>query len=323
MLHGSSFLSFCIGLNLWLVMIHGVDGQKAEKFYVGGSLALAIVLGLVCFASKQWTYNPELGMCWIHNPDPMKQVLWQIGIQHLWSLLTMAGEFVTFISVVRFMMRLKVFGSGRKHQDPDYPNLSASRHYPKPRGPKQYRNFVLRIALYPLLSLVTLGIITVGNGYLAAKGLRGRTDLKVFFATRTMYLARGAVYSLVAFMDPALSRGFSLLHRHYRLKRDRDAINNSFRLDSVTSEALRSVGNVEFELSRTSYGNQGATPSKSDFRESQSDVTLPSQPAPAAIITNVHQHLRFENPLRSHFLANDNLARLHSDEEYYNFERRL
>ncbi|KAL0564984.1 hypothetical protein V5O48_017051, partial [Marasmius crinis-equi] len=76
-LHSSSFLSFCIGLNLQLVTIHGVDGQKAEKFYVGGSFGLATALGIMCFASNQWTYHPEIGDCWPYDPDPVKQLLWQ------------------------------------------------------------------------------------------------------------------------------------------------------------------------------------------------------------------------------------------------------
>ena len=37
-------------------MIRGVDGQKAEKFYVGGSLLLASALGILGFSTKQWTY---------------------------------------------------------------------------------------------------------------------------------------------------------------------------------------------------------------------------------------------------------------------------
>ncbi|KAL0569067.1 hypothetical protein V5O48_012911 [Marasmius crinis-equi] len=200
--HGSSFLSFCIGLNLQLVMIHGVDGKKVEKLYVGGSLVLATALGIVCFASKQWTYNPELTICWIHDPDPVKQLLWEIGMQHFWNFLTMAGELVTFTSIVMYMMRLKVsrffslmyiesgpipvhsqvFDSGlrrtRFSQHDNHANLSASRQYPKPRGPKQYRDFILRIALYPLLSLVTLGIITIGNTYLAARGIKNRVSTR-------------------------------------------------------------------------------------------------------------------------------------------------
>ncbi|KAL0566068.1 hypothetical protein V5O48_015944, partial [Marasmius crinis-equi] len=75
--HMSSFLSFCIGLNLKLVMIHGVDGRKAEKYYVAGSLGLAGVLAITSFAMKLYTYNPELKLCTAVNSDHTKTLYWQ------------------------------------------------------------------------------------------------------------------------------------------------------------------------------------------------------------------------------------------------------
>ncbi|KAL0565928.1 hypothetical protein V5O48_016092, partial [Marasmius crinis-equi] len=197
-LHLSSFLFFCIGLNLQLVMVHGIDGQKTEKFYVGGSLSLAIIVGLVCVGSKQWTYNPELKMCWAHSYDPKKTIMWQVGNLYLWNFLVMIGELITFSSIVVYMIRLKVllayllrqpaeslnvqhqvfetdFIRRRSQYTSQYSGqLSASLQYSKPRGPKQYRNMVLRIALYPLSSLTTLGIISIGNTYISIRGVNSR-----------------------------------------------------------------------------------------------------------------------------------------------------
>ncbi|ESK88322.1 hypothetical protein Moror_14844 [Moniliophthora roreri MCA 2997] len=45
----SAYLPFCIGLNLQLVLIHKINGQRMEKFYILGSvlLALAVTLSLL------------------------------------------------------------------------------------------------------------------------------------------------------------------------------------------------------------------------------------------------------------------------------------
>ncbi|KAF9266749.1 hypothetical protein L218DRAFT_748252 [Marasmius fiardii PR-910] len=107
-LHLSSFLLFFIGLNLQLVMIHGVDGTRAEKYYVWVSLSLAIALGILTYASNQLVYNPTQSVCYYYDPNPIRGLLWRIGTQLLWSYLTMAGEIITFVSVVVYMVRVKV-----------------------------------------------------------------------------------------------------------------------------------------------------------------------------------------------------------------------
>ncbi|KAF9263895.1 hypothetical protein L218DRAFT_944081 [Marasmius fiardii PR-910] len=135
-LHLTSFLFFSIGLNLQLVMIHKVDGTRMEKYYIGGSLFLASLLGIMT---------------------------------HLFGQLT----FLT--------------------QAP----------YRKPLGPKQYRNVVLRIALYPFASLTTLGIVTFGTVcIMVARGITDQSDWKVLLALRLVCLARGTIYGIAAASDP-------------------------------------------------------------------------------------------------------------------------
>ncbi|KAF9266772.1 hypothetical protein L218DRAFT_1074648 [Marasmius fiardii PR-910] len=235
-MHFSSFLFFCIGLNLQLVMIHGVDGEQAEKFYVGGSLSLATLLGTITYFANQYKYNPDIRACWYHDADPVKGFRWQIGLQHSWYFLTMAGELITFTSIVVYMTRLKVFESGPQRQGSSqstpHSGLSASQQYRKPIGPRQYRNIVLRIALYPLSSLATLGIMSVGSLYIFVEGMRsqkvGKSQMSVFFILRPTFplrvwnvssqllvlngtyivsLLRGSIYALVAFTDPVRSCG--------------------------------------------------------------------------------------------------------------------
>ncbi|KAL0571668.1 hypothetical protein V5O48_010286 [Marasmius crinis-equi] len=127
-------------------------------------------------------------------------------------------------------------------------------------------------------------------------------------------------------MDPALSRGFKSLYRHYRLEKSPNNFGSS---SGTTSEDPRSGGHVELELSQTSDGNQDITFSKPDLDESRTGtVTLPSQPAsPAKAPVTMHRHPHCEAPRgrRSYVLANENVGRMYSisNAEYSNLEKRL
>ncbi|KAK1222110.1 hypothetical protein PQX77_015034 [Marasmius sp. AFHP31] len=292
--HVSSFLFFCIGLNLQLVMVHAVDGQKAEKYYVGGSLTLALILGISTFVSKLWTFSPMLHTCWVHSSNPTKQIAWQIANQHFWNFLVMLGELVAFISVLVYMLRLKVFDAGpargSQTRDNDHPELSASRQYQKPRGPKQYRNIVLRIALYPLLSLTTLGIVSIGNVYLASRGLKNRADSRVL-AIRAVQAFRGTLYTLVACLDPSLWRAFRSLYQHYRPTRARSGSNtvsgsdNTWEnLPNLQQLELGGVGSADRD---DDTPTSSAAKSLSHFDPSPTSFALPERPEAAVIVEHL------------------------------------
>ncbi|KAJ8095081.1 hypothetical protein PM082_010300 [Marasmius tenuissimus] len=242
--HGSSFLLFCNGLNLQLVTVHGVDGRKMEKYYVGGSLMIAAILGVLNMGTKPWRYSPEIKMCTaVAKSDPAESLMWSVVLIYFWNLSVMAGEIIVFASVLTYMIRLQVFDDGfrrRQARINDSSKLSASRQYSKPRGPKQYRNIVLRISLYPLSCCITAGIASVLHLSVIKTGLQDRTSFLLHFvdrscliesilrrkssltgsrlAGRTVYVSRGTLYALVASMDPATTRAIKSLYRHYTRK---------------------------------------------------------------------------------------------------------
>ncbi|KAG7089125.1 hypothetical protein E1B28_010833 [Marasmius oreades] len=273
-LHLSSFLFFCIGLNLQLVMIHGIDGAKAEKYYVWGSLSLAVVLGVLTYLSKQLTYDSKVG-CYYYDPNPVRGFWWRMGMQNIWSFLTMAGELVTFCSVVIYMIRVKVFSSGpRAATAPRSQRLSASQQYRKPLGPRQYRNIVLRISLYPLSSLMTSGLSAVGTISRPTQGIKTRSDWIAVSTFRAAFLFRGTVYALVACADPAITQGLKVLYRHYT-RRQTSSLPPSTHVDISRHVASHgSSGAADLEL-------EGIPDSKTEslrracLRESRSNVTLP------------------------------------------------
>ena len=81
-------------------------------------------------------------------------------------------------------------------------HLSASRQYLKPCGPKQYRNLVLRIALYPLASLTTFGVISIASLYLFFGGVR---TASVSYSVRRIFEARADHLSCMPRMQNSFS----------------------------------------------------------------------------------------------------------------------
>ncbi|KAF9256817.1 hypothetical protein L218DRAFT_949683 [Marasmius fiardii PR-910] len=229
------------------IMIHRIDGTRMEKYYVGGSLFLAIALGFMSYLSRQLTYDPIKKECYPYDPNRVRGLLWQLGTQHLWNLFAMTGEIVTFLSIIVHMTRLKVFESRARRQNTTTLRLSASQHFQRPLGPKQYRNVVLRIALYPLSSLTTLGILTIWALYNISTGRP--VPFKVLVALRTVYLSRGVIYGLVAAVDPAITQGVKVLYRHYLGRRtpSNHAVSadahrfGDFELQELTSSTERRV----------------------------------------------------------------------------------
>ncbi|KAF9266745.1 hypothetical protein L218DRAFT_747565 [Marasmius fiardii PR-910] len=191
-----------------------------EKYYVWGSLSLAIILGVLTYASNQIVYNPTQSMCYYYDPNPTRGLLWRIGTQLLWSCLTMAGEIITFVLVVVYMFRVKAFSSGPSRETTSTSastgsqGLSASRQYRKPLGPRQYRNVVLRIALYPLSSLLTTGVTAVGT---MISPSQIQSNWIVMSALISTFMFRSTVYALVAAADPGITQGLKVLFRHYVL----------------------------------------------------------------------------------------------------------
>ncbi|KAG7099976.1 hypothetical protein E1B28_001769 [Marasmius oreades] len=288
-LHVSTFLFFCIGLNLQLVMIHGIDGTKAEKYYVGGSLFLAISLGVVTYLSKQLVYNPAQNACLWYDPDPVRTFIWRVGIWLAWNFLAMAGELVTFISVIIFMARAKVFETSRpggSTTHTTHSRSSALHQFPKSIGPKQYRNVVLRIALYPLSSLATSGLMALGTVFTQApiKGSTNRPDINVMSTLRIVYLSRGTIYALVAVADPAITQGMKMLYRRYIRRQTPTPLLDDGAENVEVRSLTRHKSGSGVRLEDSTHSSNGSEP-QSSFHQSRSNgMVLPTMPKAVALL---------------------------------------
>ncbi|KAK7058559.1 hypothetical protein VNI00_002195 [Paramarasmius palmivorus] len=214
----SSYLLFCVGLNLQLVLIHGVDGQRMEKFYFLCSFFLAVAISLPPFITGQYGYNQLSGRCWYTTNGKEERLRWQIGGQMVWNILAIAGEIVTFSSVVIFMIRKNAFDR-RFASEQNEPRQSVENEAqiqgnfpPEPAAVakhKQYRNIVFRIALYPLAALMTLSLSSFADFYCNSHSVAAFNAMLIANGT---YGLRPIVYALLAATDPSLVRGLRALY---------------------------------------------------------------------------------------------------------------
>ncbi|KAL0068447.1 hypothetical protein AAF712_004525 [Marasmius tenuissimus] len=108
----SSYLLFCIGLNLQLVMIHGLNGQKMEKYYLFGSFLLALGLSLPPLIAGQFGWDPIEQTCGWSSQDHGERLKWRVGTMLFWIVLTIVGEIITFSAVLVFMVRARLNRTG-------------------------------------------------------------------------------------------------------------------------------------------------------------------------------------------------------------------
>ncbi|KAJ6566242.1 hypothetical protein B0H19DRAFT_1137224 [Mycena capillaripes] len=208
-LETSSFLLFCIALNLQLVVVHHFNGQKMEKFYILGSILVSLALTVPPYVLKQYGWDPLLKDCWYSNDDPKERLAWQIGTQLFWTLLTVAGELVTTSTVVLYMIRHQLRRK-RIQAESAASNIdlgSVLAEDDRVAHTHLYRNIILRIVAYPITSaLINLTSVACGFHDTMQDGVHSWTDYRVLLLGDFMYGGRAICYALLATTDPALVR---------------------------------------------------------------------------------------------------------------------
>ncbi|KAG5640985.1 hypothetical protein DXG03_006449 [Asterophora parasitica] len=101
----ATFFTTCIAINLQLVLVHGVNGQKLEKYYLLGVIILSLALNVPTMVLHQFGWNELSATCWYSNPDDKARLRWIIGTQSFWISLAATIETICS-SVVLFWMYL-------------------------------------------------------------------------------------------------------------------------------------------------------------------------------------------------------------------------
>ncbi|KAJ7639918.1 hypothetical protein B0H17DRAFT_1200094 [Mycena rosella] len=85
----SACMSFCMGLNLELVLVHSFNGQLLEKYYVLLTLALCALCSIILYAAGKYgnSWNALCEMCW-----------------SVWILFMAPGEQLAFLLVAGYFI---------------------------------------------------------------------------------------------------------------------------------------------------------------------------------------------------------------------------
>ncbi|KAJ7866386.1 hypothetical protein B0H14DRAFT_2732873 [Mycena olivaceomarginata] len=190
----SACMCCCIALNLPLVLVFGVNGNKMEKYYITGSVILCSACNITPLAYGKlgpWT-------CWLRDPSPSIQLRWILGTQVVWMLLMSTVEVISFVIIVIFMMRHQARIRRLRVDALPHSASALASHLTTfksslPAHPiVRYRAMILRIALYPIFSCF-LSITTCQFPDLT---------LRLHILDLIIYALRPLLYALLACTDP-------------------------------------------------------------------------------------------------------------------------
>ncbi|KZT25597.1 hypothetical protein NEOLEDRAFT_352043 [Neolentinus lepideus HHB14362 ss-1] len=238
----SSMLNFCIALNMQLVIVHSIDGRKAEKYYILGSAILALSVTIPPYAARQYGWDRPLQDCWYSNNDKHQRLAWQIGTQLFWTGAAVVGEVVSSTILLSFlyqhlMRRRRIVqtatsivnaeASINHNSAVSSTGLLKGHHRSVDRQfdhVREYKGIILRIALYPLASCI-INITSIFCVLHASftDGVHSQVDYNILLLSDFLYGGRGLVYALLAATDPALVRAINTFVRHFIYERSRSS----------------------------------------------------------------------------------------------------
>ncbi|KAJ7034836.1 hypothetical protein C8F04DRAFT_1234021 [Mycena alexandri] len=162
----AAIMFFSMALNLQLVLVHGVNGQRMEKYYVSAAAIMALACTIPPYAASAFESSYDDG-CWYDSAEPIVRLRWWVASLGLWLFLLSTGEVISFVMIVGSMIMRHRAVSAISTES------SASSFSKAPTLLKPpivvYRNIILRIGesryykrLYPLVScffVVTAGAL--------------------------------------------------------------------------------------------------------------------------------------------------------------------
>ncbi|KAJ7619773.1 hypothetical protein DFH06DRAFT_1060860 [Mycena polygramma] len=210
----SAGMFFCMALNLPLVLAYHVNGQKMEKYYILGTAFICLVCNLPPYASGNLGLYAVDGSetCWYRGPNRASIRGWLIGTQTFWMLLASTGEVTSFFIIVGYLIVHEL--DTRYFRTDSRLNASCDSSVLRPPGStiRRFRNIILRIGLYPLVSCLINISASVLDLYVMMHPQAPLT-WRLNIGDLAIYAARPLIYGLLAATDPSFLRAFRAL-RH-------------------------------------------------------------------------------------------------------------
>ncbi|KAJ7858823.1 hypothetical protein B0H14DRAFT_3864262 [Mycena olivaceomarginata] len=202
----SAGMFFCMALNLQLTLVHSVNGMSMEKYYICGTLIVCTVCNIIPYASGQFGWNDNLETCSYWNADRQLMLHWLIGTQLFWVLVMSTGEVLAFSVIIGYFISYELMT--RKYRPKSESNIAEHlEHSTSSESPiSMYRNVILRIGLYPLVSFLLNFSSCVIALYLVKNHTSTELNWRLWIADLAIYAVRPLVYSVLALTDPAFIR---------------------------------------------------------------------------------------------------------------------
>ncbi|KAJ6506936.1 hypothetical protein C8R45DRAFT_971039 [Mycena sanguinolenta] len=211
----SACMFCCIALNLPLVLVFGVNGNKMEKYYIIGSVILCLACNIPPLAYGKLGWYAVNGTCWFRDPTPSGQLRWLVGAQSVWMVLMSIVEIISFLLLIIFIMRHE---ARMQHLREDTLSRDATScvtlESNSPAHPiVRYRPMILRIALYPIFSCF-FSLTACGFGVYNVLHVQSVTDLsfKLRILDTMITTLRPLLYAVLASTDPSFLRAVRSLH---------------------------------------------------------------------------------------------------------------
>ncbi|KAJ7347610.1 hypothetical protein DFH08DRAFT_937003 [Mycena albidolilacea] len=209
----SAGMFFCMALNLPLVLAHNVNGQKMEKYYVLGTTLVGLICNVVPYASGKLGWNAINGTCWYRSTDLAEMMRWLISTQTFWIMLSAVGEVGAFLTILGYLIAYEL-DMRRFHTDTQFKTtyLSETSHCAGSTILK-FRNIILRIGLYPLVSCLLNISTSIIDMYQTKNPESSELNWRLNLTDVAIYAGRPLIYGLLAATDPSLIRALRAL-RH-------------------------------------------------------------------------------------------------------------
>ncbi|KAJ7118291.1 hypothetical protein C8R44DRAFT_707703 [Mycena epipterygia] len=217
----SAGIFFCMALNLPLVLAHDVNGQKMEKYYILGTALVSLICNVVPYASGKlgWAVNDT---CWYRGTDPTDSFRWLIGTQTAWILLTSVGEVGAFLTIIGYLI---IYELDTRRRSGDTQLSGSYSSEPSRRAGStivRFKNIILRIGLYPLVSC----LLNISGAVLDLHEIRHaeltKLNWRLILTDLAIYAGRPLIYGLLAATDPSFIRALNALRRHESKSEPRD-----------------------------------------------------------------------------------------------------
>ncbi|KAJ7108574.1 hypothetical protein C8R44DRAFT_293393 [Mycena epipterygia] len=246
----AGIMFFCMALNLQLVLVHGVNGRKMERYYVLGGLILPVAFNCPSYAAGALGFYEANSTCWFNSRDPAVQLRWFVGTQAVWMFFMSACEVMSFLTIVGYMVVCHRITSGVAG--------TVTSSFPRPPTiPKPpivlYRKIIMRIGLYPFFSCffnITGCLLDLHQ--VQHPDLSQELNWRLGIVDLLIYVLRPLMYALLAATDP------SFLHALHALRRP--ASDTAFYHPDPTQVRVGLQCNTANTLSSSVTGSVDSTP---------------------------------------------------------------